>query len=307
MKPMPARNNGRFPLSGFTTDSKHSECGESIHPVKVESCINEACMLRKTPRKNLLTSALLACAFQALAASSSVAQQTRETLTIMVEDAAAPWSKSDGTGYANDVVVAAFKEMGVEARLRVVPYSRCKYMVLNGQVVACFNMSWQPGFEGKIKLAARPIFNVSNDVFEPVNAPLPKPPEGKCVLPAGTVVGITRDYEYSDQVMALKRSGVVFENSLSDSTGLQKLAARRFQAALIMSNNVEARNQKARQSGTENTVRFAFNCGVVNSTIGFSVTHPDGLRALKLYDEGYRRIEADGVLTDIHRRWFPNR
>jgi hypothetical protein len=64
--------------------------------------------------------------------SACIAQEVRETLTIMVEDAAAPWSRSDGTGYANDVVVAAFKEMGVEIQLRVVPYSRCKYLVLSG-------------------------------------------------------------------------------------------------------------------------------------------------------------------------------
>jgi ABC-type amino acid transport substrate-binding protein len=242
---------------------------------------------------------------QLLVASTGNAQEARETLTIMVEDAAAPWSKSDGTGYANDVVVAAFKEMGIEVRLRVVPYSRCKYMVLSGQVAACFNMSWQPEFEGKIKLAAQPIFKVSNDVFEHINAPLPKPPDGKCALPPGTFVGITRDYEYSAQVMALQSSGVVFENSLSDLTSLQKLAARRFQAALVMSNDLEVRNQKAKQSGTEDVVRFAFNCGKLDSTIGFSLAHPDGLRALQMYDEGYRRIKANGALKDIHVRWFP--
>jgi polar amino acid transport system substrate-binding protein len=252
-----------------------------------------------------VTPTLLMCILQLLAANASAVQETNETLTIMVEDAAAPWSNSDGTGYANDVVVAAFKEMVVEAKLKVVPYSRCKYMVLSGQVAACFNMSWQPEFQGKIKLAARPIFKVSNDVFEPIQAPLPKPPDGKCILPPSTVVGITRDYEYSAQVMALQSSGVLFENSLSDLTSLQKLAARRFQAAVIMSNDLEVRNQKAKQSGTEETVRFAFNCGVVNSTIGFSVAHPDGLRALEMYEEGYRRIEANGVLEEIHGRWFP--
>ncbi|MCP2067464.1 substrate-binding periplasmic protein [Pseudomonas laurylsulfatiphila] len=252
-----------------------------------------------------LAPTLLACALQLLAAGANAAQQTHETLTIMVEDAAAPWSNSDGTGYANDVVLAAFKEMAVEARLKVVPYSRCKYMVLSGQVAACFNMSWQPEFQDKIKLAARPIFNVSNDVFESIKTPLPKPPDGQCILPPGTVVGITRDYEYSAQVMALRTSGVVFENSLSDLTSLQKLAARRFQAAVIMSNDLEVRNRKAQQSGTEDTVRFAFNCGLVNSTIGFSLSHPDGLRALEMYDEGYRRIEANGVLKRLHQRWFP--
>lgn len=252
-----------------------------------------------------LAPTLLTCVLPLLAASASAAQQTHETLTIMVEDAAAPWSNSDGTGYANDVVLAAFKEMAVEARLKVVPYSRCKYMVLNGQVAACFNMSWQPEFQGRIKLAARPIFKVSNDVFESIKTPLPKPPDGQCILPPGTVVGITRDYEYSTQVMALQTSGAVFENSLSDLTSLQKLAARRFQAAVIMSNDLEVRNRKAQQSGTEDTVRFAFNCGLVNSTIGFSLSHPDGLRALEMYDEGYRRIEANGVLKKLHQRWFP--
>ncbi|MFJ2689203.1 substrate-binding periplasmic protein [Pseudomonas sp. NPDC087336] len=248
---------------------------------------------------------LLTCTLQLLTGSACIAQEVRETLTIMVEDAAAPWSKSDGTGYANDVVIAAFKEMAVAVQLKVVPYSRCKYMVLNGQVAACFNMSWQPEFEGKIKLAAQPIFKVSNDVFEHISAPLPKPPDGKCVLPPGTVVGITRDYEYSAQVTALQTSGVVFENSLSDLTSLQKLAARRFQAVLVMSNDLEARNQRAIQSGTEDLVRFAFNCGMLDSTIGFSLAHPDGLRALEIYDEGYRRIEANGALKDIHTRWFP--
>ncbi|PMZ72351.1 hypothetical protein [Pseudomonas sp. FW305-70] len=203
------------------------------------------------------------------------------------------------------MVLADFKEMAVEARLKVVPYSRCKYMELSSQVAACFNMSWQPEFQGKIKLAARPIFKVSNDAFESINAPLPKTPDGQCILPPGTVVGITRDYEYSAQVMALQTSGGVFENSLSDLTSLQKLAARRFQAAVIMSNDLEVRNRKAQQSGTEDTVRFAFNCGLVNSTIGFSLSHPDGLRALDIYDEGYRRIEANGVLERLRRRWFP--
>lgn len=238
-------------------------------------------------------------------ASASEVQDAQPSLTIMVEDAAAPWSNSDGTGYANDVVIAAFREMAVEVRLRVVPYSRCKYMVLNGKVAACFNMSWQPEFEGKLKLAARPIFKVSNDVFESISAPLPKPPDGKCILPPGTIVGITRDYEYSAQVMALQNSGVLFENSLSDLTSLQMLAAKRFQAALIMNNDVEINDQKAKQSKTEDSVRFAFNCGVENSTIGFSLAHPDGLRALEMYDEGYRRIVANGTLRKIYKRWFP--
>lgn len=240
-----------------------------------------------------------------LAPSAVAAEESHETMIIMVENAAAPWSEHDGTGYANDVVVASFKEMAVEVQLKVVPYARCKYMVLNGTSVACFNMSWLPEFEGKIKLASPPIYTVNNDVFEPIKAPLPKSRKGECTLPPGTVMGTVRGYEYSPQATALQSTGVVFEAVDSDMQNLKKLAARRLSAALIVTNDLEAKTQKAKQSGTENAVQFAFNCGVETSTIGFSLTHPDGLRALKMYEEGYRRIENNGVLKQIHKHWFP--
>ncbi|WP_248915929.1 substrate-binding periplasmic protein [Pseudomonas moorei] len=249
---------------------------------------------------------LLMCTLYLLATSVVAAPQVHETMTIMVEDAAAPWSKRDGTGYANDVVVAAFQEMAVNVQLKVVPYARCKYMVLNGTSVACFNMSWLPEFEGRIKMASQPIYTVNNDIFEAINAPLPKSPKSPCTLPPGTVVGTVRGYEYSPQATALESAGVVFEDADSDVQNLRKLAARRLSAALIVTNDLEAKEQKARQAGTEDVVRFAFNCGLSAATIGFSLTHPDGLRALKMYDEGYRRIEANGVLKQIHMHWFPS-
>ena len=249
---------------------------------------------------------LLMCTLYLLASSAVAAPQAQETMTIMVEDAAAPWSKRDGTGYANDVVVAAFKEMAVDVQLKVVPYARCKYLVLNGTSVACFNMSWQPEFEGKIKMASQPIYTVDNDIFEPVDAPLPTSPKSPCTLPPGTVVGTVRSYEYSPQATALQSAGVVFESADSDAQNLRKLAARRLSAALIVTNDLEAKDQKSRQAGTDGVVQFAFNCGRIAASIGFGLTHPDGLRALKMYDEGYRRIEANGVLKQIHKHWFPS-
>ena len=202
---------------------------------------------------------LLMCLLYLLAPSTVAALETRETMTILAEDAAPPWSEHDGTGYANDVVVAAFKEMAVDVQLKVVPYARCKYMVLNGTNIAFFNMSWSPEFEGKIKLAAQPIFTVNNDIFEQVNAPLPKPSKGTCTLPPGTVVGSVRDYEYSTQATALRSAGIVFESAESDGQNLQKLAARRLSAALIVTNDLEAKEQKAKLAGTESAVRFAFS------------------------------------------------
>lgn len=246
----------------------------------------------------------LICTLNFFSSNSAAEDKKRETFTIMVEDAAFPWSKNDGTGYANDVVIAAFKEMAVEVHLKVVPYARCKYTVLSGRVVACFSMSWTSEFEGKIKLASPPLYTVSNSIYENIKAPLPRPPNGSCYLPNGTTVGISRDYEYSPQATALKERGAIFESSRSDLISLRKLAAMRLSAALITSNYSEKQTHNIEPNDSEN-VQFAFNCGTTTASIGFSLTHPDGRRALDIYDMGFRRLNSSGALTKIRNRWFP--
>src|SRR5277367_4729259 len=72
-------------------------------------------------------------------------------LTIMVEDASEPFSRRDGTGYANDIVRAAFKAAGIEVGLDVVPYARCKKSLEDGATPACFAMSWLPEFQNRIR------------------------------------------------------------------------------------------------------------------------------------------------------------
>lgn len=246
----------------------------------------------------------LICTLNFFSSNSAAEDKKRETFTIMVEDAAFPWSKNDGTGYANDVVIAAFKAMAVDVHLKVVPYARCKYTVLSGRVVACFSMSWSPEFEGRIKLASLPIYTVSNSIYENINTPLPRPTDGFCDLPSGTIIGISRDYEYSAQATALKEKGVVFESSRSDLLSLRKLASMRVSAALITSNYSTKKIHNTEPNDTEN-VQFAFNCGTTTATIGFSLAHPDGRRALDIYDMGFQRLNSSGALTKIRKRWFP--
>src|SRR3977135_1580410 len=86
-------------------------------------------------------------------------------LTIMVEDAAEPFSRADGTGYANDVVKAAFHAAGVEIQFDVVPYARCKKDVEDGKIVACFSMSWYQGVEEIVAFSDLPVIQVYADIF----------------------------------------------------------------------------------------------------------------------------------------------
>ena len=85
-----------------------------------------------------------------------VAWPAREPLEIHVENAADPFSRPDGTGYANDVVRAAFESVGVRVKFTVVPYARCKYKVLSGAAAVCVSMSWDPSFEGTDQVCRYP-------------------------------------------------------------------------------------------------------------------------------------------------------
>ena len=96
-------------------------------------------------------------------------------LTIMVEDAAQPFSGPDGTGYANDVVKAAFQAAGVDLILDVVPYARCKREVESGGTAACFSMSSYPGVEKFVAFSKLPVFQVYADMFVNSQASIRKP------------------------------------------------------------------------------------------------------------------------------------
>jgi ABC-type amino acid transport substrate-binding protein len=223
-------------------------------------------------------------------------------LLIAVEDDAGSWSQRDGTGFANDVVRAAFNAAGVEVELLVVPYARCKDKVLKGKVAACFAMSWRPEFTGKIVFAEKPLFNCYADYFTDSKRPLKATQESN--LPKGTVVGIVSGYEYPPSVYALKEKGiVVFEESESEELNLKKVAMGRIDAALVNYNKTKPVELLLAKAGVAGKVKRAFRSGTLGSFIGFSTRHPQGMKALEKFNEGHRIIYGNGIRNKVERKW----
>lgn len=223
-------------------------------------------------------------------------------LLIAVEDDAAPWSQRDGTGFANDVVRAAFNATGVEVELSVVPYARCKDMAVKGKSAACLSMSWLPEFAGKIVFAEEPLFLCYADYFAGSKRPLHATQEDE--LPRGTVVGIVSGYEYPPSVYALKEKGiVVFEESESEELNLKKLSKGRIDAALVNYNETKPAELLLARAGVAGQVKQAFRSGVLRSFIGFSTKHPQGMKALEKFNEGHRIIVSNGARETIERKW----
>lgn len=242
-------------------------------------------------RALIATIALFACTGSAQAAP----------LLIAVEDAAAPWSYRDGTGYANDLVREAFRAVGVEVAFKVVPYVSCKRLVVNGDVVGCFSMSPEPGLEREVLLAETPLFTVWFDYFYNRKKPLIATSEGN--IPRGTRVGIVTGYEYPPYVKKLKGKGVILQESRDEEANLKKLARGRIDAALITHNDLKPVEAMIIKAGVSGSIEFLFRSGVMGSFLGFSKKHPQGEFARKKFNEGFRIIRKSGKVKQIMARW----
>jgi len=231
--------------------------------------------------------------------SSPLAAATAD-LTIMVEDAAPPFSQADGTGFANDVIKAAFRASGVNVTLDVVPYARCKKTVEDGKVAACASMSWYQEVETKVMFSSAPIFVVYADIFYRKSSP--RIARMTDIKP-GSSVGIINEYEYPESIYELGRRGVIFQTSPNDDANLKMLARGRLDAVVVMTNDLEPQAQKVITAGVAPDIEYGFRGGSEDSYIGFSKKHPLGDAARQQFDAGYKKILADGTLDAIKKKW----
>jgi len=216
-------------------------------------------------------------------------------IEIMVEDGAAPWSGPDGSGYANDLVRAAYAAVHTDIKLVVVPYARCKAYAMQGIVAGCFNMSPSPEHQGKLVLADLPLFEVHPRYYYNTDKPLPAVSEHMVV--AGTRIGVVNGYEYPSSLAELEKRGAILDRANTETATLRKLAAGRVDLALMMADQVKADAAQTRN------VAVAFHASSMGSYIGFSTLHPQGEHARKLFNEGYRIISTNGRKAEIARRW----
>ena len=223
-------------------------------------------------------------------------------LDVAVENGADVWSRADGTGYANDVVRAAFRAGGVEPHLIVVPYSRCKAMVIAAVVPACVSMSHDRSIPPSIVFADSANFTFQSDFYQNVDHPLAGGADGQ--LARGTVVGVVRGYEYPDTIRRLAARGVIrLVAASSEVVNLRKLADGRLDAVMLNTDEIKRGDDLIARAGVAERVAFASHGGSLPAFIGFNVRHPRGAEALARYNAGRRLIAQNGELADIKRRW----
>ena len=223
-------------------------------------------------------------------------------LDVAVEDAADVWSRADGTGYANDIVRAAFRAGGIEPHFLVVPYARCKAMVIQARVPVCFSMSRDASIPASVVFSDSANFVFHSDFFQSIGRPLRVPSPEQ--LPPGTRVGVVRGYEYPDVLYQLQQRGIVrLVVAGSEAINLRKLADGRLDAAMINTDATKRAADVLERADVRGRVTLAFAGGSLPAFVGFNIRHPRGADALARFNSGRRVIAANGVLSSIKHLW----
>lgn len=219
------------------------------------------------------------------------------------EDDAAPWSYADGTGYVNDVVRAAFKRVGWTARLKVLPYARCKAMAVSGDLVACFSASKTSELQGMLLYPRHSIFEARNLLVSDAQSALSGCDFEQWV--GHPVVGRVRGYEYIQRVETMFKSGHVgAAESDSEVSNLRKVSAGRLDAALVTVDAVKRLDVVVAQAHhAGHTFKTVCDFGAEPAYVAFSARHPQGRAALLAFEQGYDRLVDDGSIAALQKMW----
>jgi ABC-type amino acid transport substrate-binding protein len=234
----------------------------------------------------------------AIATAAPAASPVR--MQILVEDAASPWSDRAGNGLANDLVRAAFTAAGVDVDLVVVPYARCKALVMQGGAAGCLSMSAAPELRGLVRFADKPLFTTTPRFYYNVDHKVTA--KSVAELASGMRIGTVHGYEYPPFVAQLAKRGIIVESGRSDVANLRKLSAGRIDLALIMTDEMRSENL-IQQQARVNNVALAFNSTPMESFIGFSTRHPDGDTLRRTFNAGYQVIIENGTRSRIQANW----
>lgn len=235
------------------------------------------------------------------AATRAASSQEPSRVVIGAEDDWFPYSaerQGRAQGMTVELVAAAFAAMGVEARFELLPYARCMAQTRNGALLACFNTTRTALIEDAYLWPARPMFNERFLIHARIDDPHTGPPLQVRDL-EGQPVAVTRGYEYGSEFDANPRIPRVV-TSHDENNFLVVLRGRARFTLAPEANTRLLLQRRPELAGRFKVVGALSYFGIYTA---FSRRHPEARAALRMFDEGMRQIQANGVARAIQERW----
>lgn len=241
---------------------------------------------------NFFMSCMLSCALATFAYA--------ETITLVSEDNWYPYAAlKDGkiSGFAVDVIEAAYAKMHVQVKFISAPYSRCLMLAKTGRALGCFDslndLTLAPDYlfhQQPLFKAAIGIYATNKNQSGSVNAADLR----------GKTVGVTHEYTYGDVIENDKK--IVREVAPSDLSNLRKLIKGRSEFSLVYTRIVDYL-QVAYPDEFKGKIRQVGVAVEDNLFVSFSKIWPDSKRYANLLDQGLIAIRADGTYRKLEQKW----
>jgi len=224
-----------------------------------------------------------------------LAQVQAEEVLIAAEDDWIPYARSDGTGLANEIIIAAYDSIGIKVRYNIYPYARVLRLVSTGKYVAGFNVPLDEESKERYLLGKEPLYNAVSAYYQ--HSQMPLVAQSSQQLNSGRVIGVVRGYGYGDHYLELRKEGRIIELvSNSESSNLKMPSAGRMDATIIYDKTA---NILLKQLKLQDIIEYAFINESTPIYLAFSKTHPKGQYFSDKFDEGMKLIKANGTYQRI--------
>lgn len=229
----------------------------------------------------------------------------RDTVTLVCEDDFAPYGyksqQNEAAGFATEVIVAAYKAVGVDVKFKIMPYARCMDLVLEGVEVGCYDTNNdekslknyifpdEPLFIGEMVLWARNDFDGEMDLER--------------LISSGEVVGVTHGYNYDAPGVSFDYNDQIKKDSAPTVTmTLLKLLANRYNFAAVEKKVALLAIAKNKEE-LEGKVKIVGEISHPGLYISFSKKHADGQKYSDLFSQGIRIIKQTGQYNYLEKKW----
>jgi polar amino acid transport system substrate-binding protein len=215
-----------------------------------------------------------------------------ETIILGAENDWVPYSNKDGTGMANEIVLAAYKAVGIDVKFKVAPYNRLLKMVRDGEILGVFNIPKELSNEKEYLFGKVPIFIARSAYYQNVSNPLSA--TGKEGLKNGEKIGVVFDYGYGDFFSGNDR--IVKIEVRSDQLNLRKLAKGRIDATILYDKTAR---KLIKENSLSDKVVKAFDSEAGEIYVAFSKRFPNAQHYADKLDQGLSAIEKSGDMKRI--------
>ncbi|EQC47430.1 ABC transporter substrate-binding protein [Bacteriovorax sp. Seq25_V] len=216
-------------------------------------------------------------------------------LKLGVEDSWPPYADANGEGISKELVLAAYKSVGLIPDIKVYPYSRVLNLVENGELIGGFNVTRQDSTMAKFLFGEQYLFKAPASIYYNKAQSFSSLKD----IPDGFNLGVIRGYEYGDEFEKEKgRFKVVHVNTQEQL--LNMLARKRLQGVilfeLVKDYTVNFYNIKSVKffKGFHNQTSFIY--------VAFSKKNPKASFYAKKLDEGLKNIRSSGEYDKIFER-----